>query len=464
MIPIPAVLKTKPETKGPGTGDPAGEANVATGLLAFLPADPTLRHNARQNLVDGAFFSAMLGFFNPFMSVFAMALGATNYMVGLLVSLPAAAGMVGQALGALLSNGARRKLPIVIEWALVSRLFFLLFAALPYLPVPKAWVFVAAVGLMNLPTSVANLAWTALVQRLFPPQYRGQIFGLRYTFNSAATLAATAVGGYVLSVLRFPTNYTVLNLASFAALLLSLLYLTKLREPTEAQPAQAQAADAQPVAARRKAGSEVLAAVGRARRNKQFTTFMVAIGAFWFGLFMPQALYPILFVREMNMPTTWIGLLYTAGGLSAMLTYRFWGRFADRHGHRLTLAICVTARPIHSLLYCFAHAAWTPSIIEFAFCGFVSGFDLCAFNAILESAPQEDSPTYIAVFNIVNGLLVLIAPMLGVWVASMTGVRAGIAISSAARLVGVVMLWRVARAGMPKPAGAAGSAAARVTA
>ena len=397
--------------------------------------DPTLRHNVRQSLLDGMAFAVMTGFFNPFMSVFAMALGATNYMVGLLVSLPALLGMIGQAIGALLAGGTRRKLPVVVLWAALGRSFFLLFALLPFLPVPRAWVFVLAVGLMNLPASVAGLTWTALVQRLFPPRHRGQIFGQRNAFISAATLLATALGGWLLTALPFPANYTVLNLTSFVFLMVSIYYLTTLREPPPAARAEE----------RRKVGADILRSLGRLRRNRQFTSFMTAMAIFWFSLFMPQALYPILFVREMHMPTFWIGLLYTAGGLSAVLTYRFWGRFSDRYGHRRTLALCATVRPLHGLLYCFIQTAWAPSVIEFIFSAFVSGFDLSAFNSILEVAPQEDSSTYIAVFNIVNGLVVLSAPLLGVWVASMTGVRAGIGIGAVTRLIGVILLWRVAR-------------------
>ncbi len=386
-------------------------------------------------------FSVMMGFFNPFMSVFAMALGATNYMVGLLVSLPAALGMIGQAIGALLSNGTRRQLRVVVAWALGARLFFVLFILLPYLPVPQAWVFVIAVGLMNLPTSVANLSWTALVQRLFPPEYRGQIFGQRYAWNAAVTLAATTLGGYLLARLSYPENYVVLNLLAFLFLMVSLYCLTTLKEPPAAATVTAEPE-------KRRAAVELRQALGRVRQNRPFVSFMAAIGAFWFGLFMPQALYPILFVREMNMPTTWIGLLYAAGGLSAMLTYRFWGRFADRHGHLWTLALCVTLRPLHSFLYVFAHAPWSPALLELVFCSFVSGFDLCTFNSVLHLAPEKDSPTYIAVFNILNGLFVLTAPMLGVWLASMTSVRTGIAIASVARLAGVVLLWQVARASL----------------
>jgi len=184
------------------------------------------------------------------------------------------------------------------------------------------------------------------------------------------------------------------------------------------------------------------------------------MAAFWFGLFMPQALYPILFVREMHMSTTWIGLLYTSGGLAAALTYRFWGRFADRHGHRRTLALCATARPLHGFLYCLLHAYWAPSVVELLFCGFASGFDLCAFNSILELAPPEDSPTYIAVFNIVNGVVALSAPMLGVWLASLSSVRTGIGLAAAARLFGVALLWRTAGG----PSGAAAGETAGKTA
>lgn len=404
------------------------------GVLNYLPPDPELRHNARQSLIDGMAYSVMPGFFNPFMGVFAITLGAANYMLGLLTSLPALTGILGQALGAALTGRAERRLPVVVLWAGLSRLFFPLFAALPFLPLTtawKAWVFVAAVALMNLPASVAGLAWTSLMGKLLPPEHRGQVFGERNALTGAVTIASTALGGALLSAIRFPYNYTLLNLASFAFLMVSLRYLATLRETPS------------PVAGRapRRDWRTLVSAARRILANRPYSLFVGAMLVLQFGLTMPAGVYPVLVVKELRMSTAWIGLMATAGGLSAVLTYRLWGRFADRHGHRRTLALSALVLPLGSFAYVFVHSPHLPPLIELVFGAVASGFNLSLFNYVLEVSPPEESPTYIAAYNIATSLVVLVAPMAGVWVMSLAAVRPALAAASAVRLAGVALLW-----------------------
>jgi len=406
------------------------------GILSYLPEDAELRHNARQSLLDGMAYSVMPGFFNPFVSVFAIALGATNYMVGLLASLPALTGMIGQALGAYMANRSPRRLPVVLWWAFFNRIFFLLFALLPFLPVPRAWVFIAGVIIMNLPGAAAGLAWTSLMGKIFPPETRGQLFGERNALTGAVTIVSTAVGGLFLAAIKFPYNYTFLNLVSFAFLMVSLYFLSTLREKPSAGP---DAAGSPPAAAR---GWEGMVAVAKKMyENRPYVTFVASMIVLQFGMAMPAAVYPILLVRMLHFSTAWIGAMATAGGLSSVLMYRFWGRFADRHGHRRTLTISAVVFPLGSLAYVFVHAPYTPSFIEFIFGMFAAGFNLSVFNYVLELAPPESSPTYIAAYNIATSLVVLVAPLAGVYVLTIASAHAALVAASVARLFGVILLW-----------------------
>jgi len=398
-----------------------------SGLLDYLPADGELRHNARQSLLDGMAYSIAPGFFDPFRSVFAISLGATDYMLGLLVSLPAVTNMLGQVLGAWLTGRAARRLPIVVVSAFISRLFFLLFAALPFLPGSRAWVFVAAVTLMNLPLGVTNLAWTTLMQKLFPPAYRGKVFGQRNAILGAVTISATLACGWLLSVIRFPFNYSLLSLVAFVFLMVSLHFLTTLREPVESGP--------------RPPGTATLASVRRILANRPFTRFLAGMLVLQFGLSMPAALYPILLVRQLRISTAWIGLMATGGGLAAVLIYSFWGRISDRLGHRWTLVRTALVWPLGSAAYCFIQAPYLPAAVEFSFGLLTSGFNLCLFNYLLEVSPPRESPAYIAFYNVATSLVVLAAPVVGVWTAGLVGVRGGIGVASAVRAAGVGLLW-----------------------
>ncbi|HHY12530.1 MAG TPA: hypothetical protein GX529_07855 [Firmicutes bacterium] len=54
----------------------------------YIP-DPVERENAISSLIDGSLFSVMSGLTQPFWGAFAVQLGASDYMLGLLTSLPA---------------------------------------------------------------------------------------------------------------------------------------------------------------------------------------------------------------------------------------------------------------------------------------------------------------------------------------------------------------------------------------
>lgn len=404
------------------------------GILSYLPEDAELRHNARQSLLDGMAYSVMPGFFNPFVSVFAIALGATNYMVGLLASLPALTGILGQAVGAYMANRSPRRLPVVLWWAFFNRIFFLLFALLPFLPVPRAWVFIAGVIIMNLPGSAAGLAWTSLMGKIFPPETRGQLFGERNAITGAVTIASTAVGGLLLAAIKFPYNYTFLNLVSFVFLMVSLYFLSTLHEKPSGDPDGTGSRAA-------RGGKGMVAVAKQMYENRPYVTFVASMIVLQFGMAMPAAVYPILLVRMLHFSTAWIGAMATAGGLSSVLMYRFWGRFADRHGHRRTLTISTLVFPLGSLAYVFVHAPYTPSFIEFVFGMFAAGFNLSVFNYVLELAPPESSPTYIAAYNIATSLVVLVAPLVGVYVLTIASAHAALVAASVARLAGVTLLW-----------------------
>lgn len=429
-----------------------------TGILDYLPAESDIRHNAQQSLLDGMAFSVAPGFSDPFRGVFAIALGASNYMLALLAALPSVTNVLGQILGAWLTNRAPRRLRVVVVSALCSRSFFLLFAAVPFLPLPavdRAWIFVLGVALANLPGSIANLAWTALMQKLFPPEYRGKVFGQRNAILGAVTITATAVGGILLSAIRFPYNYSLLNVVAFVFLMGSLAYLTTLREPA-ALPAPANIGP-------RPAGGPRASwdGVKRMMANRPFARFVVAMLALQFALNLPGGLFPVLIVREMRISTTWIGLMSTASGLSSVMTYQYWGRFSDRYGHRRTLAVTSLIWPVGSFLYCFIHAPYLPAIIELGFGLFASGFNLSLFNYMLEVSPPEESPSYIAFYNIVTSLVILAAPIVGVWIGSMTTTRVGIGIASLARLAGVGCLWAFVGVGFGRRSSRRAAAAAR---
>ncbi|HLC98962.1 MAG TPA: MFS transporter, partial [Candidatus Nanoarchaeia archaeon] len=60
------------------------------------PVEDKIRKSLKYSIMDGAFYSAMVGFGESFFSAFAIFLKASNLQIGLLGSLPIALGSVSQ--------------------------------------------------------------------------------------------------------------------------------------------------------------------------------------------------------------------------------------------------------------------------------------------------------------------------------------------------------------------------------
>jgi MFS family permease len=425
-------------------------AGLLPGLGSYI-AEPVVRRNAHRSLVDGMFYSAMLGFTLPFLGVCVLRLGGSDYDVGLLSSLPALVGMASQLPAAALVGRYASRLRATLHYALAHRLFYLAMALLVLAPpwwTGRARLLVAAYALASFPATVCGVAWTAMVGEMFPPRLRGQIFGDRNMMTTLASLGATAVAGPFLDRVTFPANYSALFLASFVCLMLSWVYLARLEE--EPRP---------PTAAR--AGStrvRVVQALSTLAHG-DFRRFTLAAFVFHLGFHLPAALFPLLFVKELGFSTSWIGNFAVVAGVLAAFTFRWWGRVADRGGNRRALVWSSLGFVALPVLYGLVSSPWAVLVLMAAGGVAGAGFGLVLFNALLEQSPAEGREDYVAVFNMFMGLTACVMPLAGVALCQRSGYLAVFALSSLVRVAGVVLLagsggrtagsgwWRSRRAG-----------------
>ena len=134
-------------------------------LCDYIP-DQVERENAINSLIDGALFSVMAGLTNPFWGAFAVQLGASDYMLGLLTSLPALANLLAQIPSAILIDKYHNRLEPILKSALAARSFYLVFAFLAVAPFPstlKAWIFIICYTLMRFPGTMCDVAWICLL-------------------------------------------------------------------------------------------------------------------------------------------------------------------------------------------------------------------------------------------------------------------------------------------------------------
>lgn len=379
------------------------------------------------SLWDGMSFSVMTGLITPYWGLFALRLGGDNAVVAWVNAIPALVTALFQLPSARLVAGRPRRLPVLVGYAWVYRLSFLLLAVLPFLPGPRPILYLVILSLMNLPNTICSLAWTMLMAEIFPARLRARVFGDRNTLSTLTTVAATVTGGIVVAAVRFPASMTTLALASLAAVLLSLHFVRQLEEPHASGPSPSSPA-----------GLGTM--VGLLRGDPGFSRFLVGSSVLQVGLNLPSAVFVILFIRLAHLDGYWLGVFSGLSGLGVFLTSRLWGRFEMRRGPTVSLAVGVVGLGLLLPLYAYTRDPLVFAALSALGGVFTAGVNLGYFNGLLAQAPAGRRIDAIALFNLVTGVMTFVAPLLGVWLLGVVGITATMWLTMTVRWGSAVLL------------------------
>ncbi len=369
----------------------------------YIP-DPVERENAVNSLIDGSLFAVMSGLTQPFWGAFAVQLGASDYMVGLLTSLPALMNLVSQVPSAVLIDRYDNRQRPTLRAAFVSRSFLLLFAFLAVAPLPpnvRAWSFILAYSIRSFPETMCNIAWTAMMGEMFNPRLRARIFAERNMVTTLISLNATIVAGQMLDIVPWPANFAFLYLLGYGFVMGSWYYLTRHKEVPLSKEERTNAP----------AGLKAFKAV---RGDRMFLKFVAVLLIIYIGFDFTAALWTILWVKIMGLSNTWLGMFSITSGIMSFLTYKQWGRWLEKHGAQTVLLVTAGAHVIVPLVYGHSRSPYIHLLVHVLTGGFGAGLNLSIFNMLLDVTPDATRPAYVAVYNMALGLSSVVWPLVGV--------------------------------------------------
>ncbi len=267
-------------------------------------------------------------------------------------------------------------------------------------------------------------AYTQLMQRVYPTQYRGRAMSAVRWGMALALVVTTPIAGWALELV----GYQVVFPLSACLAIVSLILFSRLRLADEGMRSQ-------PTLSMRRMFSII-------PRDRRFSTYLLALTVFGLGGLMALPLYPIVQVSQLNLSYAFIGYLGLAQSIAWMLGLTMWGRWLDRLGPMWLLRVCLLINAIVPFTYAVAGSGWL-LLPAFIAQGLVSGaFDLAILNASIQMAPSGRVVEYNALQTTVIGLRGMIGPWLGALILAMGVPYAGVFV-----LAGLMMLaaWAVVR-------------------
>ena len=353
-----------------------------------------MNRNLFLSIVDGVFYSLMVGFGEAYFVPYAISLGVTDFEIGVMTTLPLLAGSLVQlATPALLQRDGRRK-PLVRGCVLLQSLSFLPLMLVPRLPAgPAVWL-IGIIVLYWIFQLAGASAWQSWMGDLVPAAIRGNYFSRRSRWLQLATFFGVVTGGILLD--RF--GFVLIFLLAMGSRLGSFYVLKRQEEPPHRSPPELQ--------------FTFLEFVKKMRFNN-YGLFVLYSALFAFAHFLAGPYFNPYLFRELKFTYLDFMLTQAAFVASKSLFLPVWGHYSDRYGSRKLLSLAGYLCPFLPMFWLFADRLAVVIVVQIV-AGFVwAGMELCAFNFILDCTTPERRARCTAYYQVFVGVGSVLGPVPG---------------------------------------------------
>jgi MFS family permease len=380
-------------------------------------AQANLRWNFAANVIDVSFITLGMSLVSreTVMPLLVNELTDSKVAVGLIAAIWGLGIYLPQLLTANYAEGLRYKKPfLMVISSLGERLPYLLMGLVVWflaVPAPNLalLLFFGCLGISAFSAGAGTPAWYDMIAKVIPVERRGFWAGLSSSLGALMGIGGAFLVGRVLEAYVFPGNFSLLFVLAFAAVCVSFVGLALNREP----PSE--------VTKERKSLLPYLRQLPAIlRTNKNYRRYLlshtvVVLGAMAAGFFI------IYGSETFGLDGTQVGLLTAMliGGQAVMSLA--WGLLGDRAGHKLVMTLAALLLTLATLVALLA-PTWQWLMLTFVLLGayFASEW-VSGLNLILEFCDPADRPTYIGLTNTLLAPPVVLAPLLGGFLATLIG-------------------------------------------
>ena len=347
-----------------------------------------------------------------FLIAFAIKLGASNLVIGLL----AAIGPLSQLLqlpSIFLVEKIRNRRLITVIAAGLSRLCWLVIALSPFIFPAKIAIAVLLILLIAVSVfgAVSGCSWNSWMRDLIPENIMGSFFSMRMRIATGVGIALSIIAAVYLDFWKKQfanqelMGYSILFIVGLAAGLTGLFFLAKTPEVRMPQGQEK---------------LKIFRLLSQPFRDENFRKLIAFMCSWNFAVNLAGPFFMVYMLKRLGLSMSFIIGLSIVSQVFNFLFLKIWGKYTDRFSNKSVLAIS-------GPLFIFSIFAWTFTtmpekyvltipllIIIHVVMGLSSaGVSLASGNISLKLAPKGQATAYLAANTISNSIAAGIAPILG---------------------------------------------------
>ncbi len=383
----------------------------------FKPKDALTEQDVQRGMKaviwDGMASTAMGTFTGGvFLTAYALKLGASNSTIGILAAIAPLMALI-QIPSIYLVEKLRNRKVIVVSTSLVSRSFWLLVAAIPFVFPAAIGVKILIIGmaLYSLFGAVSGTAWNPWLRDILPQDRLGQFFSKRMRMGTILGIVLSLVCAAYLDqwTKYFPkqemSGYSILFLCGFIAGIIGVYFLSTIPEPRMAVP-------------EKKTG--FLSILLIPFKDENFRRLMAFSGSWTFAVNLAAPFFTVYMIKRLDFSMAFIVGLSVVSQVTHLVFLKIWGKFTDRFSNKSVLRVS-------GPLFLFTILAWTFTTLPYkhmftiplvilihVFLGMsTAGINLGAGNIGFKLAPKGKATAFLTVNNFINSLAAGMSPILG---------------------------------------------------
>ena len=346
----------------------------------------------------------------PVLSAFVVALGASNYEIGLIATIS----FVGQFMllpGLFLVNIFPKRKALNFIGAGISRIIWIPIILMPILFINHGVTFFLQWYLISLLFgSLPSPAWNSWLRDIFPHKRLGAIVSRRLFISTTIAIFCTLFAGYAIDYWKdlFPDHPNLIYSILFALGLLfglrGLFYIARMPETSM------------------KINKEdpVYKQLKEPFQDVNFSKLLMYTGTWTFAVNLAAPFFVVYMLNRIHLSVFWVTLLTVVSQLANIAFVRIWGRLADKYSNKSVLSVSTFFFLISVVSWCFTTMPERyPLTIPLVFLIHIlsgaatAGVTLATTNISLKLAHPYKAHVYIAFFSFVGTVAGAIAPMLG---------------------------------------------------
>ena len=370
-------------------------------------------HGLKLVIRDGLATQAMVTLTGGiFLVAFALQLGASNTVIGLLAAIPPLAELL-QMPAIYVINRVRRRRLVVVAASLAARLCWIPIILIPFFLSPEQGIIalIASIALYASFSAFSHCGWNSWMRDLIPQDRLGAFFSRRLTLSTALALVISLVAGFFIDSwkIAFPDlaayGYSALFLLGLIAGLFGITLLARTPEPRMVVEGQEDG---------------LFAAIRKPFTDQNFRNLIAFLGSWNFAVNLAAPFFTVYMLQRIGLDISLVVALSILSQIMNIIFYRSWGRVSDRYSNKSVLAVSgplfmlaifawmfVTLPGVYILTY--------PLLILIHILMGISlaGVSLASGNISLKMAPRGQATSYLAASTFANSVAAGVAPILG---------------------------------------------------